>query len=233
MPDLDTIQKIARKTLTLPALSGGPDNWLWDRSLRILRNTEHICRLPELAEKAIAIDRFCLAAAVYFADSGLVRFLKGQKASKQFVSADVTSSELCNLSTQTVSDVLADILSASRIDKINTIISESFNRFTDVTEGMILSDGRGLEELGAAGLIGGLREHFIHGKGVSEMLESWKRKVEYGYWQARLKESFRFEGVRRVAEQRFAAVEALMNQLAMENVAGDLEKELAQMLEKK
>ncbi|MHC5138146.1 MAG: hypothetical protein ACYSN7_06270, partial [Planctomycetota bacterium] len=105
--------------------------------------------------------------------------------------------------------------------------------FTDVTEAMVLSDGRGLEELGLAGLLGGLRGQLIDGKAVSDILESWKRKIEYGYWRARLEESFRFAAVRQIAEQRFAAVEQFMNQLATENSAGDVEEQLAEMLKKK
>ena len=233
MSELDTIHQIVRKTLTIPAPSGGRDDWLWDRTLRILRNIEHICRLPELAEQAISIDRFCLVAAAYFADSGLVHFAGNKKAARPCPLADVTNADLCNFSTQTVSDKLADIITDTRIDKINKIITESFNRFTDVTEAMILSDGRGLEDLGAAGLLGGLRRQLIDGKGVSDILESWKRKIEYGYWQARLEESFRFAAVRAIAEQRFGAVEQFMNQLATENTAGDLEERLAKIPKRK
>ena len=233
MSELDTIHQIARKTLTVAAASGGRDDWLWDRTLRILQNTEHICRLPELAEQAISIDRFCLVAATYFSDSGLVRFSGGQKAPGQSPSVDVTNTDLCNFSTQTVSDKLADVTTSTRIDKINRIITESFNRFTDVTEAMILSDGRGLEDLGAAGLLGALRRQLMDGKGVSDMLESWKRKIEYGYWQARLKESFRFAAVRQIAKNRFSAAERFMNQLAIENTVGDLEERLAKRQKKK
>ena len=233
MSELDKIHQIALKTLILPTLSGGRDNWLWDRTLRILRNIEHICRLPELAEQAISIDRFCLVAAAYFADSGLVRFSGSPKTSKQCPPVDVTNADVCNFSTQTVSDTLSKVITGARIDKINKIITESFDRFTDVTEAMILSDGRGLEDLGAAGLLGALREQLTAGKGVSDILESWKRKIEYGYWQARLKESFRFAAVRAIAEQRFGAVEKFMDQLATENIAGDLEEQLTKMPKRK
>ncbi len=233
MSELDAIHQIAQKTLTFSTPSGGRDDWLWDRTLRILLNIEHICRLPELAEKAISIDRFCLVAAAYFADSGLAHFASNQKTAGQRPPADITSADLCNVSTQTVSEMLADVLTGSRIDKINKIITGSFNRFTDVTEAMVLSDGRGLEDLGATGLLGGFRGQFIDGKSVSSVLESWKRKIEYGYWQARLKESFRFSAVRQIAERRFAAVEQFMNQLAIENIAADIEKQLVEMLEKK
>ena len=233
MSKLDKIKQIAWEALSVPAPPGGRDDWLWDRTLRILRNIEHICRLPELAEKAISIDRFCLFAAAYFADSGLVGFSKDQKTSRRFPPADVTNADLCNFSTQVVSDKLADVITDTRIDKINKIIIESFNRFTDVTEAMILSDGRGLEDLGVAGLLWGLRGQVMNGKGISDMLESWKRKIEYGYWQARLKESFRFSVVRVIAKKRLTATERFMNQLSIENTASDLEEQLAKMLEKK
>jgi hypothetical protein len=231
--ELDVIHQAARKRLIFQSLSGGCDGWLWDRTLRILRNIEHICRLPELAEQAISIDRFCLVAAAYFADSGLAHFTRYQKAPRQSPPADITKADLCKVSTKIVSDTLADVISETRIDKINKIITESFNRLTDVTEAMVLSDGRGLEDLGAAGLLAGLRGQMIEGKGVSDILESWKRKIEYGYWQARLKESFRLAAVRQIAERRFEAVEEFMNQLSIENTAGDLEKQLEGMLKRK
>ena len=230
MSKIDTIHQIAKKTLTVPAPSGDRDDWLWDRTLRIIRNIEYICRLPELAEQAISIDRFCLVAAAYFADFGLAYFERTQKAT---MPTDVTNADLCNISTQTVSDNLADVITDTRIDKINRIITESFNRFTDVTEAKILSDGRGLEDLGVAGLLGEFRRQLMDGKGVSDVLESWKRKIEYGYWQARLKESFRFAAVRAIAKKRFAAAERFMNQLAIENSASDMEERLAKMLENK
>jgi hypothetical protein len=231
--ELDTIHQIAQKTLIFSSSAGSSDTWLWDRTLRILRNIEHICRLPELAEQAISIDRFCLVAAACFADSGLAQVHGSRKSTKPGSPADVTSADLCKMSTQIVSDLLADVVTDTRIDKINKIITGSFNRFTDITEAMVLSDGRGLEDLGAAGLLGGLRGQLIDGKGVSDVLESWKRKIEYGYWQARIEESFRFAAVRQIAEHRFAAVENFMNQLATENTAADVEEQLTQMLGKK
>jgi len=227
--ELDRVHQIARKTLTYSGPSGGQEGWLWDRTLRILRNIEHICRLPELAEQAISIDRFCLVAAAYFSDSGLVHLSGIQKTSQQGPSADMMNADLCKFSTQTVSQKLADVVTGTRIDKINKILTESFNRLTDSTEATILSDGRGLDDLGAAGLLGALRRQFLDGKGVSDILESWNRKIEYGYWRARLKESFRFDAVRLIAEQRFSAVEEFMNRLAMENAAGDLAEELPRL----
>ena len=97
---------------------------------------------------------------------------------------------------------------------------------------MILSDARNLEDMGAVGLYHEFRKYVIHGKGVAEVLDSWKRKIDYRYWQARLKESFRFESVRRVAQQRHETTEYFMNQLSTENAARDLEELIIESLDK-
>ena len=100
-----------------------------------------------------------------------------------------------------------------------------------MTEAKILSDARNLDDMGAVGIFSEFRRFVCNGKGVADVLESWKRKVDYRYWQARLKESFRFETVRKLAVQRFAATEYFMTQLKMENNAQDLEDLLLESLE--
>jgi len=228
MSDLDMIHNAAREVLTAPGPTGSPDNRLWDRALRILRTAELICRMPELAQQAKTIDRFCLAGAVYFADAGLARYAGSQNVASPFVPTEIKPADLGRFSTQVVSETLAGTLTAARIDRINRIITESANRLTTLPEAMILSDARNLDDMGVIGLYNEWQRHVTHGKGVSDILESWKRKMDYRYWQARLKESFRFDSVRKLAEQRFAAAERFMNQLAVENAAGDIEAFLSE-----
>ncbi len=231
MSDMDMIRRIAREVLTMPSPGGDEDNWLWDRTQRILRNVEHICRLPELVEADVPIDRFCLVGATCFADSGFTRYAEAENVSSRLVLTDVKSSDLREFSTQIVSDKLAEVLSAAKIDKVNNIIVESESRESNLAEAKILSDARNLDDMGAVGVLNEFRRNVMRGKGVSDVMESWKRKVDYRYWQARLKESFRFETVRKVAVQRFAATEYIMNQLKIENAAQDLEDVLLESLD--
>ena len=231
MSDMDMIRQIAREVLMRSAPGGDEDNWLWDRTQRILRNVEHICRLGELVEADVPVDRFCLVVATCFADSGFTRYAEAEDVSSCLVLADVNSADLREFSTQIVSDKLAETLSVAKIDKVNNIIVESESRETNLTEAKILSDARNLDDMGAVGVLNEFRRNVIRGKGVSDVMESWKRKVDYRYWQARLKESFRFETVRKIAAQRFAATEYIMNQLKIENAAQDLEDVLLESLD--
>jgi len=231
MLEIDDIRRIACDLLTGGASGGSVDNWLWDRTQRILRNVEHICRLPELVEGGAAIDRFCLTVATLFADSGFIRYADSEGILTPPVLADINPADLRSLSTQVVSSTLAEGLSAARIDKINNIIVRSESRDSDLIEADILSDARNLDDIGAVGVFNEIRRDVLGGRGVSDILESWKRKVDYRYWQARLKESFRFEEVRKIAVQRFTATEYFMGQLKIENAAQDLEDILLEALD--
>jgi hypothetical protein len=188
--------------------------------------------MPELLDKSVPVDRFCLIAATYFADAGFARWADAEDTSSRLVLSDVSQTDLRDFSTQIVTDRLSGALAGPKIEKIDKIIVESSNRFTEMIEAMILSDARNLEDMGAVGLYHEFRKYVIHGKGVAEVLDSWKRKIDYRYWQARLKESFRFESVRKLAERRFSAAEFFMNQLQVEHSARDLEELLLESLDK-
>lgn len=226
MTESDAIRQLAQRTFDVSGSSGKQDHWLWDRTVRIVHNVGQICRLPELAGQAISIERSCLIAAAYFSVSGLTHPAGTRNTGGPLSRADGSDTDLCSLSAMIASEALSGVLSETRIHKVSRIITESCNRFTDMTEAMILSDGRNLEDMGAVGLLHELRQHIINGKSISEILESWKCKTEYGYWQARLKESFRYDAVRQMAEQRFFAMGHFMDQLAAENKPCDLRERL-------
>ena len=230
MSEIDIIREIARQVMTVPTLSGAADNWLWDRTQRLLRNVEHICRLPELAQADIPIDRFSLIAATYFCESGFARYADAEDTSARFVLADVSPTDLLDFSSQIVTDKLSGAISGPKIDKISRIIIESGNRFTDMTEAMVLADAHNLDDMGAVGIYNEFRRYAVHGKGVSDVLQSWQRKIDYRYWEARLKECFRFESVRKLAARRFSVTEYFMNALATENSARDLEEVIIESL---
>lgn len=233
MTESDIIRQIAKQTLIFTDNSGKCNNWLWDRTLRIARNVEHICRIPELATQAISIERSCLMTAAYFSISGLVRRRAAAGKGSQLNRADISEADLCGLSANIAAEKLSGVLHETRINRISSIITASCDRFTEMTEAAILSDARNLEDIGAVGLLHELRQHIINGKSISEVLDNWKCKIEYGYWQARLKEGFRYDAVRRMACQRFEAMEQFMDQLAAENSLCGLQEQLLETVQNK
>ncbi|UCF43846.1 MAG: hypothetical protein JSV99_02660 [Planctomycetota bacterium] len=219
---LDAIREPAKQAVTLQAPAGGVDNSLWDRAQRLVRTVDYICGLPELAQSSVQIDRFCLIAAAYFNESGLARYIKTKEQRGAFGLNEANGEELLDLSAKVVEETLADAVERAKIEKINRIIVESGSRSAGMMEAMILSDARNLEDMGVAGVLNEFRRFVCCGRCICDVVQSWRKKKDYRYWQARLKEGFRFEPVRRLAEQRLFAAEQFMKQLEVEAEAQDL-----------
>ncbi len=233
MSELDIVRSLAKKILQIRTPAGNIDNSLWDRAQRLQRSIEHICRIPEISEAVFGVDQFCLTAAAYFSDAGLSQNSGGGDYRNKTRFSDLDDEDLLELSTQIVEEVLGAFINQARIRKISLIITECADHFTRMPEAMILSDARNLDDMGAVGIFNDFRQQIIDGKGVSDIVQNWKRKIDYQYWQARLKESFRFESVRKLAKQRLWAAERFMNQLNMENTVEDLEGLITESAEMK
>ena len=221
MVDLGVITEIAEQVLAVPTIKGLPDRYLIDRAGRVLRHCGNIAQLKEV--QCFQIDRECLHIAALFRDAGFARYADQGNTVCRLVLADLSDEDLRDFSTQVVQERLVGLLNPRQLERVCSTILESGSRETTLIEAMILSDARNLEDMGAVGIFHECRRYVVHGRGVTEALSSWKRKVEYDYWSARLRESFRFEAVRELARKRLVVAERFMQQLALENRAGDME----------
>jgi len=223
MSELDIVKERARQALIITATGGGSDSFLWDRAQRLVRNAEYICRLPELDKPGLQVDQFCLTTATYFSDAGHAHYLDSRHARSRAKNSNHGNDGMLDTSALIAEEKLNSIINAAKIKTVGRIIIESGDHFTNMTEAMVLSDARNLDDMGLAGIFYEMRRYAIDGKTVSDVLRNWQRKTDYRYWQARIKESFRFESVRKLAQQRFSAAEYFMSQLKLEHLATDFE----------
>ena len=207
MADLDNFMEIAAELLTADAA----DATRLEHSRRVLRTCEAIVELPELTRRRI--DRHCLFVAAIFHEVGAV----GGDAGRD--EAEVRSRSADRLAAHA-----AELLTARPLARCQRILRESVHRGTPVIEAQVLSDAINLEDLGALGVWRELARFAAAGRGVAEALISWQRKIEYNYFQARIRETLRFESVRRIAARRLEAVVDFMEQLKREHFAEDLKQ---------
>ena len=222
MADLQIFKEIAEQVLAIPTQKGTPDGYLIDRAYRILRHCGGIARLGEVQRFQIDYDSLYIAAL--FRDAGFAHYANQEDKVSRMVLADLTDEDTRDFSTQIVQEKLTELLTPEQLERVCSIIIESGKRNTTIIEAMVLSDARNLDDMGATGVFNEMRRYVIHGRGVAEALAGWNRKIEYDYWAARLRESFRFEAVRAIAEQRLLAARKFMAQLDIENKAADMEK---------
>ena len=223
MAQMERIQRLAEEVLTFQDSSGHIERWLWDRAKRIARNAEQISKLPELTKKGVSIDLFALLAAAYLADAGYRLSAQMEGKSTRGTTLQLQGKQLRENSVQIIKGKEKDPCLEGKTDLICRIITESENRSAQLLEARILSDARMLDEIGALGIIHEIRRCILQGKGPGALLEGWDRRVEYRYWEARLKEGFHFPSVRQIAQDRFEAMGHYIQQLRKEYFGQDLE----------
>ena len=222
MADLQVFKEIAERVLAIPTQKGTSDGYLIDRAYRILRHCGGIARLGEV--QRFQIDHDCLYIAAMFRDAGFAYYANQEDKVSRMVLADLTDEDIRDFSTQVVQEKLTELLTPERLELICGIIIESGKHNTTLIEAMILSDARNLDDMGVTGIFDEMRRYVMHGRGAAEALAGWNRKIEYDYWSARLRDGFRFESVRSIAEQRLLTARKFMGQLDIENGAADLEE---------
>lgn len=218
MTKTEDIQKIAKQVLTAPAFDGQTDNWLWDRVQRIDRNVDALCLCREIQQANMPIDMFCLKAAVYFFQAGLVRDAGSNRHASSNNSSETDLAQIARLSALVVTKQLDKVIDSKKIEKINNIITQSCEKTTRLNEAKVLSDAINLDDIGAVGVFNQVRAATLQKKSISELLSSYKKKADYGYWQARLNESFHFKNTANIANKRFAITKTFMENLEKESV---------------
>lgn len=223
MTDIDIVKQQAQELLTYKTASDTQSSCLWHRAQRLVRTASYISQLSELMDTNLLIDRFSLSAAAYFSDTGFEKYALANSLSITEVIADMPNNNIKDYSARIAAQTLEGKLPEQKIQRIVKIISESADRFTNVTEAMILADAQSLDDMGIAGAFNEMRRYAIQGKSCQDFIEGWNRKIEYQYWDARIKEGFRFDSVKEIALQRLESANAFVAQLADENQAQDLE----------
>ena len=225
MADLEQITRIAEKVLTSrDGQDGLGGSFLFDLACRLARNCEMIAQLQEVRRFQIDLD--CLRIAAMFIDAGVIESSPKKGAARRNATGELTGRALREASVAVVRRELDRTIDSGQCERICNIMVEAESAQTLIVEARILADARNLDEVGAVGLFNELRRGSLEGRGVGDMLRAWQRKSEYGYWSARLRQGFRFESVRRIAESRLGAAEQFMRQLQAQHDGDDIRGEL-------
>jgi hypothetical protein len=222
VPDRDEIIAAARDLLVGPSPLGREDTHLLDHAERTLRIADVILEFEEV--QPMMIDRVCLDAAIMFHDAARVRLDRERRESPVYAAATMSTDEVRGYSAELAGDALSGILTAKQLDHTQNVIRQYQNRTTTLPEAMVLSDASNLDELGVIGMWREARRFALEGRSVADVLASWQRKLDYGYYSARIDETFRFGKSRAWARARLAQLEGFMTAMITESTAEDCPK---------
>jgi putative nucleotidyltransferase with HDIG domain len=208
---LDPLSQRARVDLCVEVPDGPPDLVIWEHTSRVARLAEAICGLPELS--SLKLDHRALTAAALYHDIGWVLECRAGEISHAELGLRPTPELYLEMAADWMETNLSDLLPAATLQTAARAVRESSDRRSDLPEAQILADADNLDQIGPLTLCLMVRKQQAEGKTLDDVLAAWQRQEEYHYWQARIKECFRFASVRKLAERRWQMLRHFMADL--------------------
>ena len=95
-----------------------------------------------------------------------------------------------------------DYVQPELLERATAILREMPQRNSKMEEARLLADSVNLDDFGVTGLIMQAMQLSRQNAGVEQVADGFQKRREYGYWEARLKDGFHFEPVRKLARDR-------------------------------
>jgi hypothetical protein len=116
---------------------------------------------------------------------------------------------------------LGNDTSEELIDRVTNILLALPHRRPAYEESKLLADALNLDDFGLIGFVNRSMQLGRQGDGVNQVAEGNRSRDAYGYWEARLKDGFHFEPVRKIARERLANARAAAK-LLEDELGGDI-----------
>ncbi len=215
----------AQHDLMVRSDDGSEDALVWEHATRVTRSAVAIARLIGL-ETGDANQECLIGAALYQDRCWILQHEDGTLSVSEMLGKplSVVQRELAATSAR---QSLADCMPSKRVEAVCRVICEAGERRTTSIGAQILADATNLDQIGPLALFHQMRRQAPGYRTVAALLKTWDRQREYNFWPARVKEGFRFEPVRRIAEQRLQAMEALMDTLRNHTNSEDLARAIS------
>jgi hypothetical protein len=122
-------------------------------------------------------------------------------------------------------ELLVSVLAAEAdeplMDRTTALLLAVPQRNPVSADARLLADAINLDDFGVGGFMFRIIQTARQGDGITQIVEGNQKREQYGYWEARLKDGFHFDAVRKLARARLANVLAIAK-LLEDELAGDV-----------
>jgi len=216
----EAIRNRARADLVISTECGDEDLFLWEHSNRVAQCANRISKLSEV-QSAQPDTLAVVAGALYHDAAWIGRLASGEVQRSEILTAASTETH-GEQSARILEDSLSRLLPADSLQRASYAVRTFGARDSDSVEGQIISDANELEEFGGISLWTTIRRGVSEGKGVQAVLDMWRRRYEFHFWEARLNKAFRFDTVRETARRRIELLERFMAELEDQHKGADI-----------
>lgn len=220
MRELEAVWKLARADLVIPIDDGGQDLFLWEHCVRVAKGAEYLSRLPEVHRREP--DHLALLAAALYHEVGWVSRWREGEIQRFEILLGVPAESMVIDSIRVMQNSLQGAISAASLSRASDTLRSRTGHDVQTIEGIVLADADNLEEFGLGFLWTSIRRGLCGGKGVRSVLDAWKRRTEYQFWTARLKDSFKLEESRKLAQQRLVQLETFLTAMEKQHEVEDI-----------
>ncbi len=117
---------------------------------------------------------------------------------------------------------MKDLLPADTIVRAADCLRSLSDHEVESLESRLVADAENLDEFGALSLWQMARKQAMEGKAMEAAIKTWETQKQYGYWSARINDSFRFEAVKQIAHERLVTFDKIIQQLKAHHNGDDL-----------
>jgi hypothetical protein len=117
--------------------------------------------------------------------------------------------------------VLGNEVDEGLMDRTTALLLAVPQRSPASEDAKLLADAINLDDFGVSGFVYRIIQLGRQGDGVRQVAEGNDKREQYGYWEARLKDGFHFEPVRKLARKRLENARAVAKLLSDE-LGGDV-----------
>lgn len=117
---------------------------------------------------------------------------------------------------------LGNHMTPQDIDLTLRILREHPRKESTLKEAHLLGDAVALEDLGLIGFWNQTRYFHHQGRTLEQLVRYWQTQLDYGYWEARLRDGFHFEVSKKIAQKRLEQSRALYQELLRQHMGEDI-----------
>jgi hypothetical protein len=209
---LERVIPVARQLLTITIDDERRDLWLWERAERVMRLTQLLARIPEVAN--FSTDQAALGAAGLFHAAGWLTQIQQRRLNRWQVLARPTSDIQRELGAALLQEHVGALLPPKTARLAAEAVRQCNDRSTSLLEAQLLAEAENLDDMGTMYVLRQLRQCQGDARPLRQLVATWQRQQEYGYWEVRIRDGFRFETTRALARERLRAVAVFMEALA-------------------
>lgn len=211
MVNLDAIRKQAQQDLVLKCTEGKTRTLLWDHADRVYDSAQLIAGLPEFSGKDVDPGKLIIVALYH--DAGWAVQHESGEIDINDIHATVTTAIQRTLAATFMLERLKNFAKPDVLEYSAECIRVLSDHDILQPCAQVVAEADHLDEFNVVTLCTKVFKQIITGRSVDAVIDTWDNQNKYGFWAAKINDSFRFDSTRKIACSRLKVFEQFIEKM--------------------